>query len=185
MRHKPTKPKYTYYWHIHHDTLCEGTYNIKERIAYIKKHKPKEEIPTRLQLMTPVLHPEKLPLHFRKAADATAKTYAARDKALEASNKAYDAYAKAYAAYEKTYAACEKAYAARDKALAASTKAYDAYAKAYAAYDKALEASTKAYDAYDKASAAFDKALRMPQLEELHREEHPRCPWNGKAIFPK
>ena len=142
--------KYTYYWHIHHDTLCEGTYNIKERIAYIKKHKPKEEIPTRLQLMTPVQHPEKLPLHFRKAADATAKTYAARDKALEASNKAYDA-----------------------------------YAKAYAAYDKALGASTKAYDAYDKASAAFDKALRMPQLEELHREEHPRCPWNGKAIFPK
>ena len=136
MRHKPTKPKYTYYWHIHHDTLCEGTYNIKERIAYIKKHKPKKEIPTRLQLMTPVQHPEKLPLRFRKASIAI-------------------------------------------------IKACNAYIKASAAREKALNASTRAYK---KADAAYDKALHMPQLaqlEELHKEEHPNCPWNGKTIFPK
>ena len=150
MRHKPTKPKYTYYWHIHHDTLCEGTYNIKERIAYIKKHKPKKEIPTRLQLMTPVLHPEKLPKEFRKAADA-----------------------------------CDKAYAAFIKAHDASAKASIASTKAYAAYDKAYAAFIKAFNAYAQALDAYAETLHMPQLEELHREEHPHCPWNGKTIFPK
>ena len=137
------KPKLKYYWHIHHDRLCEYTYDISERIKYIKENKPKREIPARLRLIKPVQHPDKLPLRFRNAADATAKTYAA----------------------------C-------DKALAASTKAYDAYDKAYAAYDKA-------YAAYEKACAAYDKALRMPQIEELHREEHPNWPWKGKTIFPK
>ena len=63
-----TKP--TLYWHIHHEILIEETTNIQERIDYIKANKPKKEIPLRLKLMTPVLHPEKLPARFRKAREA-------------------------------------------------------------------------------------------------------------------
>jgi hypothetical protein len=41
------------FWHIHHDVLCEWTNNIQERIAYIRKEKPANEIKTRLKLMKP------------------------------------------------------------------------------------------------------------------------------------
>ena len=107
--------KSTLYWHIHHEILLEETTDIQERIDYIRANKPEKEIPLRLKLMTPVLHPEKLPSSFRKAREA---------------------------------------------------------------YDKAREAYYKAGEAYDKARKAC-----APQIEKLHREEHPDCPWNGKTIF--
>ena len=91
-----TKP--TLYWHIHHEILIEETFNIQERIDYIKEGKPEDEIPLRLKLMTPVLHPEKLPVSFRKAREAYDKAWKARDK---------------------EWKACEKALKARDKALKA------------------------------------------------------------------
>ena len=143
-----TKP--TLYWHIHHEILIEETFNIQERIDYIREGKPEDEIPLRLKLMTPVLHPEKLPARFRKAREAYYKASKARDKA----SKAYD-------------------------------KAREAYDKAREAYDKAMEAYYKAREARDKASKAYDKAMEActPQIEKLHKEEHPDCPWNGKTIF--
>ena len=136
-----TKP--TLYWHIHHEILIEETFNIQERIDYIREGKPEDEIPLRLKLMTPVLHPEKLPSSFRKAREA---------------------YCKAWEAY---------------------CKAWEAYDKAAEAYDKAMEAYDKAREAYDKAAEAYYKARKAcaPQIEKLHREEHPDCPWNGKTIF--
>ena len=127
-----TKP--TLYWHIHHEILIEETTDIQERIDYIRANKPEKEIPLRLKLMTPVLHPEKLPSSFRKAREAYCK-------ACEAYDKAREAYYKAGEAYYKAWEACEKALKARDK------------------------------------------ALKAPQIEKLHREEHPDCPWNGKTIF--
>ena len=129
-----TKP--TLYWHIHHEILIEETTNIQERIDYIREGKPEDEIPLRLKLMTPVLHPEKLPVSFRKASEAYLK-------AREAYDKAWEAYYKAWEAYDK---------------------AWEAYIKAGEAYYKALEACVQ-------------------QIEKLHREEHPDCPWNGKTIF--
>ena len=134
-----TKP--TLYWHIHHEILLEETTDIQERIDYIKANKPEKEIPLRLKLMTPVLHPEKLPASFRKARKA---------------------YYKAGEAYDKVR---------------------EAYYKAGEAYDKVREAYYKAGEAYYKAWKARDKALKAPQIEKLHREEHPDCPWNGKTIF--
>ena len=112
------KPKL--YWHIHHDTLLEKTSNIQERIDYIKEEKPEAEIPLRLKLMTPVLHPEKLPARFQKAWEAY-------DKAEEAS-------AKAWKAYLKAREAC-------NKALKAYIKASEDCIKAREAYDKVREAS--------------------------------------------
>jgi hypothetical protein len=46
--------KRTFYWHVHHDVLVEElTEPIENRIEYIKKHKPKHEIETRLRLLKP------------------------------------------------------------------------------------------------------------------------------------
>ena len=61
-----------------------------------------------------------------------------------------------------------------------------AVAKAWAAYDKAW-AAFNAGAAYDKAGAPYDKTLKehLPEIEALHREECPDCPWDGKTIFPK
>ena len=151
---KTTKPKYTFYWHIHHDRLCEYTYNIKERIAYIKKHKPKKEIPTRLRLMTPVLHPEKLPKKFSEVLDAFTK---AQKIYIEAHDAFYADYITSTTAIPKD--ACAKTYAA--------------YIKAFKAYSKVQEACIEAFTTY------------ATQLEELHKKEHPNCPWDGKTIFPK
>lgn len=53
-------------WHIHHDILCEQLIeSIKNRIAYIKKEKFPEEIPTRLKLLKLVKGP--VPKRIEKA----------------------------------------------------------------------------------------------------------------------
>ena len=64
-------------------------------------------------------------------------------------------------------------------------KAREAYDKAWEAYDKARGAYVKAREAYDKAQEAYVKAWEdyKPQIEALHREEHPGCPWNGRTLF--
>ena len=136
METNMTKP--TLYWHIHHEILLEDTTDIQERIDYIREGKPEKEIPLRLKLMTPVLHPEKLPSSFRKAREAYCKAREAYDKAREA-------------------------------------------------YDKALEVYIMAGKAYDKAREAYIKTSKVyaPQIEKLHKEEHPDCPWNGETIFSK
>ena len=155
------KPKY--YWHIHHEILCEGTYDISERIGYIKKYK--RDIRTRLHLMTPVKHPEKLPLRFRRAATACVK---------------------ADAAYENASASATKAYDIHTKALSAAI-AFDAYTETLADYVKVFAVYEQARAACAKASITYIKALTTcaAQLEKLHKKEHPNCPWNGKTIFPK
>ena len=58
-------------------------------------------------------------------------------------------------------------------------------------YDKAWEAYKKVREAYDKAGEAYVKAeeaylLKYSQeLEELHKELCPDCPWDGKTIFTR
>ena len=123
-----TRPKF--YWHIHHEILLEETSNIQKRIDYIEAEKPEAEVPLRLKLMTPVMHPGKLPARFRKASEA---------------------YKKAWENYYK---------------FPDSKKAWKAVDKTWKAYDKVWEACNT-------------------EIEKLHREEHPDCPWNGKTIFSK
>ena|SRR3990167_2334025 len=76
-----------FYWHIHHNKLCELLIEpLKERIAFIKKDKPKEEVSLRLKLLKPVKG--KLP----KGLVGAGKAY----------HKAWDAYVKAGEIYNKT-----------------------------------------------------------------------------------
>ena len=151
-----TKPKF--YWHIHHEILLEKTSNIQKRIDYIKANKPEKEIPLRLKLMTPVLHPEKLPDRFQKA--------------LEDYDKAWEDYYKVQQDYFKALEDYNKA---------------QHYNKALEDYDKILEDSNKAFEDYNKKFKAYDKVREASaaDIEKLHREEHPDCPWNGKTIFSK
>ena len=53
------------------------------------------------------------------------------------------------------------------------------------AYEKAWAARVKAWDAYEKAKAAFEKKFHeaMPELEIIHKELCPGCPYDGQTIF--
>jgi hypothetical protein len=134
---------YTYYWHVHHQVLCEAlTEPIQNRIFYIKECKSPSEVETRLRCMTPVFHPERLPAKWREADAKWREAYAKREEAD--------------AKWEE-----------------ADAKWREAYAEAYA---KWREADTKRRVAYAKC---------LPQIEKLHKQEHPDCPWDGKTIFPE
>ena len=52
----------------------------------------------------------------------------------------------------------------------------EADAKRKEAYAKWKEADAKLSEAY---------AECLPQIEALHKKEHPNCPWDGKTIFPE
>jgi len=88
-----------FYWHIHHDVLCEWSGDIDERIRYIKDQKPENERALRLRLMKPVKG--KLPARFVKAWEARDKAWEAYEKAGEACDKAWEAWEKAWEAWEK------------------------------------------------------------------------------------
>ena len=78
-------------WHIHHDVLVEPLREpIKNRIEYIKRNKPKNEVDLRLRLLKVVKG--KLPDGYDKALEAYGKAWEAYGKALEAYGKAWEAY---------------------------------------------------------------------------------------------
>ena len=107
-------------WHVHHDVLVEPlTESIETRCAYIRIHKPKGEIKTRLRLLK------------RVRGEIPAKLVAARAAFLAA--------------------------------VAAESAAWSA---AWSAFAKAHE------DA-------------IPEINRMHLEECPDCPWDGKTIFPE
>jgi tetratricopeptide (TPR) repeat protein len=163
---KPVKKTVTkgFFWHVHHsELLLEWSDDIGERIAYVKREKPADEVETRLRLMKPVRGP--LPGKITEAQDAL-------NKAQEAKCKAQDAYGKAQGGYLKDWED-------RHKAQDAFNKAQEACDKARRAWDRAWKARNKAWDARDKAIEDNSHAI-----EALHRRECPRCPWNGRTIFP-
>jgi len=104
-----------FYWHGHHNMLLERCYDPQERIDYIKKHKPADEVETRLRWMTPV--EGKLPRVVIEAGKA---------------------YCKAGKAYHKAREAYYRAEVVRDKAGKAYYEARVAYGKTGIAYGKAL-----------------------------------------------
>lgn len=66
-------------------------------------------------------------------------------------------------------------------------KARADYDKADADYDKADADLNKARADYDKARADLNKARadHKHEIEELHKQECPDCPWDGYTIFTK
>ena len=88
-----------YYFHLHHDVLLELSWNIEERIDYIKATKSQTEQALRLALIKDVT--EWMPNN--KARAAYVKAWAAYFEARAANNKASVAYNKAWAAYFATF----------------------------------------------------------------------------------
>ena len=73
-----------------------------------------------------------------------------------------------------------KTWEAYDKAREAHVKAWEAYVKAWEAYVKTWEAHVKAREAYNKTLNDH-----KDEIDALHREECPNCPWDGETIFPE
>ena len=95
-----------YYWHVHHEVLCEAlTGPLQNRIDYIMKYKAPSEVDTRLRLLTPVLHSQSLPAQWKEAYAKRKEAYAKRKEAdakrKEADAKRKEAYAKWNEAYAK------------------------------------------------------------------------------------
>ena len=91
------------FWHCHHDNLAEWCYDYQERVDYIKKAKPKNEIETRLKLFKPVKG--KLPKEFVEAGkkcDEAGKKYDEAGKKYDKAWKKYDeAWKKYFEAWRK------------------------------------------------------------------------------------
>src|SRR3990167_6015311 len=101
--HKRTKvsmKRVIFYWHIHHSILVEElTEPIKNRIEYIKKHKPEHERETRLRLMKPAKGIGLAWAEYEKITDAAWAEYKKIiDAALAEYEKITDA---AWAEYDK------------------------------------------------------------------------------------
>jgi hypothetical protein len=62
-----------------------------------------------------------------------------------------------------------------------------AFVEARRAYDEASRAYEEAWRVYDDAWLAYDDArgAHKTEIEALHAQECPDCPWDGKTIFPK
>ena len=118
-----------WYWHVHHDILVERLIApVQERIDFIMKNKPKDEIEARLRLLKPVNDQNTLTVAGK-----------ARDEARAAARKAYDEDEAAARAYK----AMAPARKARDEAWKAY---YEAEVMVLEAYDEAETVARKVYD---------------------------------------
>ena len=105
-------------WHVHHNLLVEPLRKpIKNRIKYIKQHKPKEEQAQRLALLKPVLGA--LPDSVVKAGADLVIAQTDYEKAYEKARVHYGAY---YLRYEKAKAAYEEIYEEQQLAIEALHK---------------------------------------------------------------
>lgn len=81
------------------------------------------------------------------------------------------AYTKAYNVYRKIDNKCQSTIW-NDIMIAPNNKVWTTYCKVEITYTRALDAYVLALKAHKK------------QINKLHKQECPNCPWNGKTIFP-
>jgi len=114
------------YWHIHHNQLLEFSDNIRERIEYIKRHKPAYETDLRLALLKPVRG--KLPRAVVEAEKACQKARIAKAEAYVA-----------WITYCKAQKFCKKARVIYKVRREAFKKAVMTYKKMWSARCKVIE----------------------------------------------
>ena len=165
----PGRPNYvgpTVGWFsmLHHDSdLVEYSHDVMERVAYVKRNKPKNEVAIRLHNM--IYLGDRGEAYAAKCADYEAKRtvlrvdYEAKLNALYADYVA--ARAPLYADYEAKHAPLDADYAAKRDALYAD----------YAAKLNALRADYK----------AKLNALRAEILAYI-KTEIPDCAWDGHQL---
>jgi hypothetical protein len=157
------------FWHIHHDKLLEASNDIDDRIDYIKRCKPKDEIETRLRLLQPVKGA--LP---EDVVSCLESVLLARDK-WDETRKALDDANDEFRKVEHDFLHATFNSAERVPMLQAQT-----------ALDSARHDYYKAMATYDIASHALNTAIYKHEKEfrAMHKAECPNCPWNGLTIFP-
>lgn len=83
MTPPPTGKPGEWWWHVHHDRLCEAlTEPVETRREYIRRWKPEGEQETRLRLLAPVRGD--LPRELVRAWEARVRAWEAYDRAREA-----------------------------------------------------------------------------------------------------
>ena len=110
---KMTKIKSGFVFHLHHDTLFEFCPDYNERVAYIKRYKPKGDQELRLKLFQ-LIPEEELPKPLAEAERAYSEAKRACSEADQTLSEARLAYYKAERAYcdaeqalSKTSQACQ------------------------------------------------------------------------------
>jgi hypothetical protein len=165
----PGRPNYTgptsgWFGLLHHDLLYEESHDVHERVEYVKKNKPEQEVETRLHNMIfidPVLCPSVLTNKAKR--EPLYADYEAKRKPLYADYKAKCALL--YADYEAKRKPLYADYEAKRKPLEAD----------YKAKRKPLEADYKAK------CAPLDV-----KIEQYIRSQIPDCAWNGtNLVFDK
>ena len=156
-----------FFWHVHHGDglLVEWCHSYDERAEYTRTNKFPNEQGLRLRLFQYVKG--QLPQEVVEAG----KAYGEAGKAY---NKARKAYVEARNAY---YATVKKVSNETLKAYNETSKAYNEAVRVYVETEKACDEARNAY--------AEVLAKHGPEVEALHAEECPDCPWDGKTIFPE
>ena len=168
----PGRPNYTgptkgWFGLLHHSLLYEESHDVMERVEYVKKHKPKNEVAVRLHNMIYIDH---------AVCDAPAK-----HDALYA-----DYEAKRDALYADYKAKCVPLYAdykAKCVPLGADYKAK--CVPLYADYEAKRDALYADYEAKCAPLDADYEAKRAPLDAEIlaYIKKHiPDCAWNGEEL---
>jgi len=166
------EPEPIFYWHIHHDTLMEPRCGpIGDRIAYIRRAKPDYQVPTRLRFLKAVRGRLNGVLamageEYVAAEQLVADTRRARGNAQDALDSArMDLY----------------------DAPWFDLRARWAFYKARFLRDRKRDAEVAADAWRDKSLKTCNYLLRIfrPEIEALHKQECPNCPWDGNTIFPE
>ena len=171
--------KVIFAWHVHHNILIELlTEPIENRIKYIKKFKPKNEIELRLKLLKVVKG--ELPKEF---VEAWQEYNEARQKDVEAWQKYNEAWQKYYEArqkYDETWQKDDETWQEYDEAFQKYDEALQKYYEARQKYDEIWQEYYKVWHKYVEVYKKYE-----PQIFALHKKECPNCSWNGKTIFSK
>ena len=146
---------------LHHEVLCESSHDVMERVDYIKKHKPKNEVAVRLHNL----------IYLGGCEAAT--DYEAKCAAL-------------YADYKAKRAPLDADYEAKRAPLYADYEAKRA--PLYADYEAKRAPLDADYEAKRAPLYADYKAKHAPLDAEILayiKSNIPDCAWNGKTlVFP-
>ena len=169
-----------FYLHVHHDRLMEWCYDYEGRRRFILDNKPTEEQELRLRLFQPVKG--QLPADLLQAGAAYDQAEATNDQAEATCDQAWAA----CDTLLEARAVCDQAWVAWDQAEATLLQAKAARAQAWAAYDQAEATLSQAKAAHVQTKAAVYLVIEAhkTEIETLHAQECPNCPWDGKSIFP-
>ena len=164
----PGRPDYAgptegFFGLLHHDTLCEPSRNVLERVAHVRENKSSSEIPVRLHNMIYLGGCEAAIESVAYQAD-----YEAKHAALYADYAAK--HAPLYADYEARRAPLYADYAAKHAPLYADYEAK--HAPLYADYEAKHAAL---YADYEAKHALFDIKILA-----YIREHIPDCAWDAK-----